>query len=331
MRRMTVLVSLVALLVALMPLPASAQSIQLACPPHAVPPSGFTDVGPSNPHKAAIDCVAWYGIASGTSQTTFAPKQVVTRWQMALFLIRTIEDWQGFVDIAGLSFEAMTAVNKLKELSITAGTTPSTFTPDGTLTRWEMALFLSRLLYAQGLTLPDGADQGFTDIGHLDPSFQVAINQMKQLGITAGTAPNTYAPGALVTREQMASFLARTLQAGGDLPILMLASWSCDESQTNCSVNGTFPANTPFVIRPAWRSSPLPASPSFLTAAVRAEVSWNGGQVETTLKEITLNNVMFKYYEAAFQSGLSGNHTFVVTYHDDLYQSTITFTVVFTG
>jgi hypothetical protein len=43
----------------------------------------------------------------------------------------------------------------------------------------------------------------------------VAINQLKQLGITTGTSPTTFNPGGLVRRDQMASFLARTLELVG--------------------------------------------------------------------------------------------------------------------
>jgi hypothetical protein len=78
-----------------------------------------------------------------------------------------------------------------------------------------MALFLTRIVAATGIDLPDGFDQGFADLGSIQPNAQVAINQLKQLGITTGTSETTFNPTGLVRRDQMASFLARTLQLVG--------------------------------------------------------------------------------------------------------------------
>ncbi|MDR9451905.1 MAG: S-layer homology domain-containing protein, partial [Acidimicrobiia bacterium] len=59
---------------------------------------------------------------------------------------------------------------------------------------------------------------GFTDITTLPVGVQTAINQLAELGITRGTTPTTYNPGGLVTREQMASFLMRTVKTLGWTP-----------------------------------------------------------------------------------------------------------------
>jgi hypothetical protein len=99
----------------------------------------------------------------------------------------------------------------LAELGITAGVGEGRFDPAGVVSRWQMALFITRQLTAMGLTLPDGASQGFTDLGELPPTTQTAINQIAQLGIARGTGDGLYAPNEAVTRAQMASFLARTM------------------------------------------------------------------------------------------------------------------------
>ena len=52
---------------------------------------------------------------------------------------------QGFDDLGGLSAEAVTAINQIKQLGITTGTTATTFDPNGVVNRWQMALFLTRL------------------------------------------------------------------------------------------------------------------------------------------------------------------------------------------
>ena len=122
-----------------------------ACPPSAViPPVGFTDTDSTD-----VDCIAYYGITRGTTETTYSPDDPVTRWQMALYLTRAAGPAGvtlgagadgGFTDISGKSVEIQTAINQIKELGITIGKTATTFVPDDNVTRQEMALFIERFL-----------------------------------------------------------------------------------------------------------------------------------------------------------------------------------------
>ncbi|MDX1450327.1 MAG: S-layer homology domain-containing protein, partial [Acidimicrobiia bacterium] len=188
-----------------------------------VPPAGFTDVAASSVHAADIDCVAHVGVTTGVGNGLFDPKGTVTRWQMALFLARTAPLLgievpvfaPQFTDLQGLSPEAVAAIGSLQALGITSGTTATTYSPGQPVTRWQMALFLTRLHSAAGYELPPGLDQGFTDISTYPSSTIMAINQLAELGITSGTSPTTYGPGANVLREQMASFLARLIRIDG--------------------------------------------------------------------------------------------------------------------
>jgi hypothetical protein len=175
-------------------------------------------------HREDVNCLASIGVTTGTSPTTYEPKLGVTRWQMALFLVRTAEvlgvqlgdgSDQGFADLAGLSPEAVTAINRLRQLGVTTGTSPTTFDPNSTVNRWQMAHFLTRLHTVVGFELPVGSDHGFTDLSGLQPETVIAINQLADLAITAGTSATTYSPKADVIREQMASFLARLIRIDG--------------------------------------------------------------------------------------------------------------------
>ena len=91
-----------------------------------------------------------------------------------------------------------------------------------------MALFLTRLVEATGNPLPDGTPYGFLDIGGETAEAQLAINQLAQLGITFGTSATTFSPADPVTREQMASFVARTLE---QIWVIWPASIDCEGSQ----------------------------------------------------------------------------------------------------
>lgn len=63
--------------------------------------SGFTDVFPADFYAAAVDWLAWYGITTGTTATTFSPDDIVTRAQMVTFMWRLAnasQAWTGSVD-----------------------------------------------------------------------------------------------------------------------------------------------------------------------------------------------------------------------------------------
>ena len=303
--------------------------VNVACPVGTVPDAGFVDVDAASPHKESIDCIAWWKITTGKTPTTFDPAGSLLRSQMALFLIRTYDALfhggevpgspQGFTDIGSLSAEAQKAINQLKELSITSGTSPTTYEPDGVLTRTQMALFLTRLLRAEGVTLPDGADQGFTDIGNVSPEAQKAINQMKQLGITAGVTPTTYYPSGKVTRAQMASFIARTLNISVSLGnITWDDAYSCNDAEPEvCTWNATFSANVPFTVRDWWYTTPPPAPPDFSTPSTRIELKLDGQPVTLTDTVQALNAIVYKYFAVTFPTGLTtGNHAFEWRFYD---------------
>ena len=110
-----------------------------------------------------------------------------------------------FVDLAATSF-AFDDVGCIRILGITTGTSASTYAPAESVTREQMAAFLARLWRA--LDNPCSSDPtAFTDI---DGSFaETDIACIFHLGITTGKSPSRYAPDDLVTREEMAAFLAR--------------------------------------------------------------------------------------------------------------------------
>ena len=117
----------------------------------------------------------------------------------------------GLIPAAGFSDTTAAAVNCIAYYGITKGTTATTYSPNDTVTRWQMALFLTRMASVSGIVLGTGADQGFTDIVGKSSEIQTAINQIKQLGITVGKTATTFAPDDNVTREEMALFISRFL------------------------------------------------------------------------------------------------------------------------
>ena len=117
----------------------------------------------------------------------------------------------GSASAAGFTDTTSTDVDCIKMHGITTGVTTTTYEPTASVTRYQMALYLTRMATSAGHTLGSGADQDFTDISGYSADIQTAINQLKQLGVTTGTTATTYSPGDNVTREQMAMFIERLL------------------------------------------------------------------------------------------------------------------------
>jgi hypothetical protein len=120
-----------------------------------VPPSGFTDIA-GNVHAAAIECVAFHGIALGITETTYSPRMEVRRDQMANFIARFIDQFadafgvslpddppHAFDDVAADSPHAL-RINQLAAVDIVGGFDDGTYRPGASVTRDAMASFINR-------------------------------------------------------------------------------------------------------------------------------------------------------------------------------------------
>lgn len=275
-----------------------------ACPT-TVPSAGFTDLG-STPAAAvdAIDCLAFYGIATGTTSTTFSPSDTVARWQMALFLTRQLEVHgvtlpsgasQGFTDLAGLSSDAVKAINQLKQLGVATGTTATTFAPSDPVARWQMALFLKRFLLQVGVALSVSPSGPFTDLGGVSTEATTAINQLNEVGVATGTTATTFSPYQSVARWQMALFLTRSLDADGITPgnigVVTNLNKTTDKLSFS-SLDGSFSTtDLGFADKTKWRVNGVyTTAAAFETALTLGDdISWRQLQ-----DELWLNDAIFR-------------------------------------
>ena len=122
----------------------------------------------------------------------------------------------GFDDIVDYPRSIRDGINCLADYDITKGTGPDTYSPEAEVPRWQMALFLTRMAELFDIDLPSGSDQGFNDISLFPAGTRRAINQLVQLGIATGTTSTNFDPYEIVTREQMALFVTRLLDAAGE-------------------------------------------------------------------------------------------------------------------
>ena len=196
--------------------PAAARSTEVVCPGGSVPEDGFNDVSAGSAHEPAVDCIVWWKIAQGRSSSEYGASLGVSRAAMSTFIAGTIESAGGvlpaepedaFSDDDGGTHELRT--NQLAEVGIVSGTGGGAYSPSRTVTRGQMAKFLA--LAAEFLSdepLPSGGDRFRDDDG---TPFEPFINQIAEAGVTGGSADGTYRADATVSRDQMGSFLARTL------------------------------------------------------------------------------------------------------------------------
>lgn len=85
-------------------------------------------------------------------------------------------------------------VIKAYALGITTGTTNTTFTPDGPLTREQAAVMLSRVYTKLGGTIPAVQDTSFADNAQISSWARSSVAFMAQQGIVAGVGGNRFAP-----------------------------------------------------------------------------------------------------------------------------------------
>ena len=211
-----------------------------ACPSTAtIPSAGFTDTTSTD-----VDCIAMYGITTGVTATTYEPSANIPRWQMALYLTRMASTAgitlgsgadQGFTDISGYSADIQTAINQIKQLGVTNGTTATTYSPDDNVTNEQMAMFVERTLAVTTVgvggsagvaaaatkinarpatTNAASAQYNYTDIDSGNVTFEGhnAVIELYHLGI-AGHAKTvtTFSPSAAITRGDMATWMTNAL------------------------------------------------------------------------------------------------------------------------
>ena len=152
-------------------------------------------------------------ITSGTSNTTFSPNMICSRAQIVTFLWRTagspapLSTINPFYDIKANKYY-YDAVLWATESGITSGTSSTTFSPNNSCTRAQVATFLWRFA---GSPPPASSINPFTDV----PSgkyYTRAVLWAANNGITSGTTNTTFSPDEACTRGQIVTFLYRYIE-----------------------------------------------------------------------------------------------------------------------
>ena len=194
----------------------------VAVAPAAAQPGVFDDVVDDAYYSVPVAALAEDGVFAGTEcdDSGFCPSDSLDRQTMAVWTVRVLDgadpaavSTTRFSDVKADSFFAP-FIERMAELGVTTGCGDGTrFCPDGTVTRAQMAVFLTR-----AFSLAPGPDPGFTDVP-ADAWYFDQLTALAASGITKGCDDGTrFCPERDTTRAQMATFLWRAEKLGNDTP-----------------------------------------------------------------------------------------------------------------
>lgn len=184
-----------------------------------VVPPRFVDVPASHPFFRFVEAMANAGITGGCGGGGFCPGNLVTRGQMAVFLLRAKEGkayappacaTQLFADVPCSSPYA-SWINELAARGVTSGCGGGNYCPDRPVTREQMAVFLLSTREGRSYSPPACSAQLFHDVPCSSP-FAPWVNEMASRGITGGCGNGNFCPGDAVTRDQMSVFVSSVFQ-----------------------------------------------------------------------------------------------------------------------
>ena len=156
--------------------------------------------------------MVWYVDDHGNRErceTSYDPIKQRVNWKtdhLSLYMIEYDEALGNnpFTDVSSDAYY-FNAVLWAVDNGITNGTSATTFSPDASCTRAQMATFLWR---NAGSPAPTGSTNPFADVP-AEAYYATAVQWAYEQEITGGTSATTFSPDADCTRAQMVTFLYR--------------------------------------------------------------------------------------------------------------------------
>ncbi len=161
------------------------------------------------------------GIMKGTTESTFAPGEDMTRAQFITILGRYagIEDSSStapvstkFSDVNTKAYYAAHVAWGVEQ-GIIQGTTATTFSPSDEISRQDMAVMMARYAAAMEILLPDGdSETKFADDEAISSYAKEAVYQMKAAGVLNGKGNNKFDPKGTALRSEVAAVMHRFIE-----------------------------------------------------------------------------------------------------------------------
>jgi hypothetical protein len=161
------------------------------------------------------------GIVGGYEDGLYHPERSVTRGQMAVFVARGlaggdeyVPDFTGTPTFPDVDAEhwALDYVEYVVEQNIVGGFEDGTYRPTEEVTRDQMAVFVARAMVAPNASVLDSyvpaAPRDFPDVT-TDHWAYTYVEYCVEQGVVGGYLDGTYRPDTVVTRDQMAVYVAR--------------------------------------------------------------------------------------------------------------------------
>jgi S-layer homology domain len=175
----------------------------------------FLDVAPDFWAWRFVEAIENAGVTGGCGSGNFCPATVVSRGQMAVFLLSAAEGpgydpppctTPSFSDVP-CSDPLAPWIEELVNRGVTAGCGGGKYCPNGKVTREQMAVFLLATVEGPGYAPPACTTPLFNDVPCTSP-FARWIHELVNRGVTAGCGGGNFCPTQQVTRAQMAIFLS---------------------------------------------------------------------------------------------------------------------------
>ncbi|HEY7112442.1 MAG TPA: hypothetical protein VIA45_05865 [Thermoanaerobaculia bacterium] len=157
-------------------------------------------------------------------------------------------------------------IETMLHFGITTGCTPTAYCPGDVVPRDQMAIFIAKAIAGTGPLVPtagrvgaqsydciNGGHSLFTDVSPADPACK-HVHYLAQQNVTLGCNTGLYCPTDSITRDAMASFVAKAIFApkgGAAVPLTYGPdpktgfSYSCDSGSPNTHFTDV-PASQPF-------------------------------------------------------------------------------------
>ena len=172
----------------------------------------FKDVSASDYYAEPVLWAVEKGITNGTSANSFSPNAPCTRGQIVTFLWRACgspeptKTENPFTDVKAGEYYYKAVLWAVEE-GITTGLSDTTFGPNATCTRGQVATFLWR---SQGKPAPTSSNNPFSDVASTDYYYEAVLWAVEN-GVTQGMGVGKFAPNDSCTRGQIVTFLYRAL------------------------------------------------------------------------------------------------------------------------
>ncbi len=173
----------------------------------------FTDLGNHAWASDAINTLASEGIIKGTSVSTFAPANNITRADFALLLVRAFklesDNAENFADVSASDYFAP-ELAVARNTGIVNGVGDNKYAPRNTITRQDMMVIVYRSLTALNVEFGEIIEPNYEDFNSVADYAKEAVSALIGAGLVNGKS-GRIAPNDYTTRAEVAVLLGRIL------------------------------------------------------------------------------------------------------------------------